>query len=331
MMSHLAARCRMDQSPGPEGIPNEESRHRKWLRHGSVLFWSVFLAGSAALLIVVVRMLMTTVLVAPAVGGPFASHAATSPGQGATSPTAPSSSTSGTASKSPDAPVPCGASVCPVGVAGRWTVSFDDEFDGSSLDRSKWAAVDGQLFNGVTSVAANVAVADGCLILTLSDGQHGAHVSSAPFDGAGSGGYLLPVGSYTEARVFFPGNGPAVYNWPAWWTGSGPSWPDGGEYDIAEAMDTLWTVYHGAKDAKYGASIPGVWTNQFHEYGLYRAADHADVYWDGKKIATYTTADNGAGQALLLTVGKGPYGGALVSGAASRVKIDYVRAWRPTQ
>jgi hypothetical protein len=189
--------------------------------------------------------------------------------------------------------------------------------------------MNGQPVNGVTALASNVTVADGCLVLTLSDPQHGAYVSSAPFDGAGPGGYLLPVGSYTEARIRFPGDATRIYNWPAWWTGSGPEWPNGGEHDIAEALDTLWSVYHGADKAHFGASIPGVWSNEFHVYGLYRAAGHADVYWDGKKIASYPTADNGAGHGLLLTEGNGPFGGLVMTGAASQVKVDYVRAWRP--
>ncbi len=297
---------------GDERLPGRKGRP-PWRR---VLFWSVAVTGSGALLVVLVRMLMSALLVAPVVSGAVT---AVHP-----------SARSGAPPRATSSPVPCGAAVCPLGVAGSWATSFDDEFDGRSLDTSKWSTMDGQRVNGITALASNISVSDGFLHLTLSDPHHGAEVSSAPFDGVRPGGYLFPVGSYAEARVMFPGNGTSIYNWPAWWTSSGPAWPAGGEFDIAEAMDTLWTVYHGANGARYGASIPGVWSNEFHVYGVYRAVDHADIYWDGKKIASYPTADNGAGQGLLLTLGNGPWGGALVTGAGSQVEVDYVRAWRPT-
>lgn len=288
---------------------------------------ALLLSGVGAVLFVLGRMLVVALLVAPSVSDTSASH----PAAGISAERAvPSVAPSSPAETAPAvaAPRSC-ASVCPVGPAGSWVVTFDDEFDGTSLDTSKWSAMDGEKMNDVTALASNVTVVGGNLILTRSDAQHGAYISSAPFAGAGRGGYLLPVGSYVEARIRFPGNGKDIFNWPAWWTGSGPAWPDGGEFDIAEGTDTLWTVYHGADNAHYGASIPGVWTNEFHVYGVFRAADHAEVYWDGKLIASYPTSDNGAGQGLLLNVGGGPYGGVPVTGAASQVKVDYVRAWKP--
>jgi hypothetical protein len=295
-------------------------------RVGKIALWSVSLAGSGALLVVVLRMIMAALLVTPVASGAVISKAPVRLGSGDHSPTSHPGSISGASSTATSSPVSCRASVCPVGVPGSWAVSFDDEFDGTSLDPSKWAIVNGQHANGVTALASNVTVTGGCLVLTLSDPRHGAEVNTAPSAGAGQGGYLLPVGSYAEARLRFPGDGTSLYNWPAWWTSSGPAWPAGGEIDIAEGMNTLWTVYHGDDDARYGASIPGTWSNEFHVYGVYRAADHADVYWDGTLIASYDTADNGAGQGLLVTLGNGQ-GGMLVPGPASQVKVDYVRAW----
>jgi len=217
----------------------------------------------------------------------------------------------------------------PLGVAGQWGLSFDDEFSGTSLDTSRWSAMEGASMNNVTAHSGNVAVRDGYLWLTAASSTSGAYVSSAPFDIGGGKGYLLPVGSYAEARVRFPGNGTAIYNWPAWWTGSGPAWPAGGEHDIAEGLGTLTVNYHDARGGHNQDPIPGSWSNQFHVYGIYRAADHADVYWDGKLVRSYPTGDNGAGQALLLNVGvNSPNGSISAFGTASQVRVDYVRAWR---
>jgi hypothetical protein len=273
-----------------------------------------------AITVVVVRWLLVTTMSAASVVAPAPASTTAGPAAPSTAgPTAPSTASSGA----------CGSPACPVGVTGDWSVSFEDEFDGTSLDTSRWSAMDGQSMNQVTTLASNISVAGGYLTLELSDTKHGAAINSSPSSGAGAHGYLLPVGSYTEARVEFPGSGTLIYNWPAWWTSSGSTYRTGGEHDIAEALGSLWTVYHGSTEPHYGASVPGTWSNAFHVYGLYRGDGHADVYWDGVKVASYDTSDDGSGQGLIVNVGCGPYGGSLVTGAASQVKVDYVRAWKP--
>ena len=212
----------------------------------------------------------------------------------------------------------------PVGVTGSWTRTFGDDFDGTALDTSRWVALEGYNTNGVTTHARNVSVSEGNLVLTLESSSSGAEVDSAPYDGAGENGYLLPVGSFTEARINFPGNGSTIYNWPAWWA-SGPRWPAAGEHDIAEGLGSLTVNYHSPSGAQNQGTVSGTWSNAFHTYGLHRKADSADVYWDGKLVKSYRTDDNGAPEALLLNVGRGRNA---VYGTASQVKVDYVRAWR---
>ena len=135
---------------------------------------------------------------------------------------------------------------------------------------------------------------------------------------------MAPVGSYSEARVYFPGNGTSLYNWPAWWT-SGPNWPAAGEHDIAEVLGGKLTVnYHSPSGAHNQGAVTGNWGNAFHVYGVYRKASSADVYWDGVLVKSYPTDDNGAGQSLLLNVGAGS---PAAYGTASQVKVDYVRVW----
>jgi hypothetical protein len=180
--------------------------------------------------------------------------------------------------------------------------------------------------NDVTTRASNIAVSGGSLVLTLSSASEGAAIDSSPDMGAGANGYLLEVGDYAEARVNFPGNGTDLYNWPAWWT-SGPGWPAGGEHDIAEVLGGEHTVnYHSLSGDHNQGTVPGYWGGSFHTYGLLRSADHADVYWDGKLVRSYPTDDNGAGHSLIFNVGAS---GPVVTGVASQVKVDWVRAYRP--
>jgi hypothetical protein len=183
--------------------------------------------------------------------------------------------------------------------------------------------------NNVTTHASNVAVSGGNLVLTLASSTSGAFVSSAKDDGAGVNGYVLPVGDYAEARVYFPGSSSEqFYNWPAWWT-SGPNWPAAGEHDIVEGLSGDPTVnYHSPSGAHNFGKIAGIWNNAFHVYGVHRKASSADVYWDGVLVKTYPTDDNGGAHSLLVNVGKSG-SRTPVTGAAGQVKVDYVRAWHP--
>jgi hypothetical protein len=215
---------------------------------------------------------------------------------------------------------------------GSWQLIFEDTFEGTSLNTRKWAALEGYNTNGVTTRANNVSVANGNLVLTLTDGNNGAEIITEPYAGATPDGYMLRVGDYVEARVRFPGNGTDLYNWPAWWT-SGPDWPTRGEHDIAEVLGGDLTVnYH------YGATVgnqtaanqrpnpPGYWGGAFHVYGIYRAADHAEVWWDGVKVHSYATQDNGLPESLIFNVGAGL---PAAYGSTGALLVDYVRAWTP--
>ena len=223
--------------------------------------------------------------------------------------------------------------VLPVGVSGNWTLAFDDEFDGSSLDSAKWTTMDGGGWGSATCKTANVAVSGGNLVLTLASSSSGGCVCTgsacAPAFGgsfkAGAESYDLPVGGFAEARVNFPGSGEKIYNWPAWWT-SGPGWPAAGEHDIAEGCGTLTVNYHSPSGAHNFGTISGTWSNAFHVYGMHCMASSVDVYYDGQKVKSYPTDDNGKPHSLILDLTEG-CGGTPLYGAGSEVLIDYVRAW----
>jgi beta-glucanase (GH16 family) len=212
-------------------------------------------------------------------------------------------------------------------VAGTWTRRFTDEFSGTTIDRSRWTTLDGWRMNNVTTRDRNVTVTGGHAVLTLSSATEGAELDSAPYDGAGANGYLLPVGGFVEARIMFPGDGTDLYNWPAWWA-SGPNWPAAGEHDIAEVLGGDLTVNYHSPNVNHNLGEPtGYWGDEFHTYGLHRKAGSADVYFDGRLVETYRTEDNGQGEALLINIGVGQ-GSRTVTGAAGAVKVDYVRAWQ---
>lgn len=223
----------------------------------------------------------------------------------------------------PNAPISAGA------------LQFQDEFNGTAVDTSKWRTnwyAEGGSMNGVGTYSRNASIVNGELRLKLESSTAGALVHT-DF----TGGYKFPVGSYVEARVFFPGSsdGSNAYNWPAWWVSStvADGWPTSGEHDIAEVLgvNNLGKVtvnYHSPSGAhNKGEPAPGNWANGWHTFGIHRMAGSADVYYDGVKVKSYTTDDNGRPEILILNVGKSDSRG-YFTGDINALRVDYVRAWQ---
>ncbi|WP_426998229.1 glycoside hydrolase family 16 protein [Pseudarthrobacter sp. N5] len=201
-------------------------------------------------------------------------------------------------------------------------MAFNDEFSAPALDTNKWAPdwfSPAGTMNNVVTDPANVAVANGELVLTLKDSTHGALVSSNPNGGA-KPGFQFTYG-YAEARMYFPGSNSTIYNWPAWWT-DGQSWPTNGEIDIAEGLGTMTSNFHSSSGANNSGTIPGTWSAGYHTYGVNRLPGKNDVYFDGNLVRSYATNDSGAPQYFIINVGASNQA---VYGAASQVKVDYVR------
>lgn len=205
----------------------------------------------------------------------------------------------------------------PRGVSGSWTLLFDDEFNGTSINTNSWSTHNGWTNqNNVTDYSSNISEFGGDAILTLASRYAGAAIETTKA--------TLGVGDFAEARIDFAGSGTSVYNWPAWWA-SGPNWPAAGENDIAEGLGTLTVNYHSPTGAHNQGTVAGTWAGGFHTYGIYRTATKCYVYWDGKLVKSYPTSDNGAGENLILTTGAA---NTLQFGTAGRMIVDYVRLWK---
>jgi beta-glucanase (GH16 family) len=217
-------------------------------------------------------------------------------------------------------PTTTGGGTSPNGIPGNWTLAFDDEFTGTSLDTSKWFVESGTQ-EGVQSNASNIIMQNPGVALQLANSNSGVQMLTAS--------YTLPVGGCCEAKIWFPGPGSSpgnsIYNWPAWWT-SGSNWPAGGEIDIAEGGGSLTCNYHSSSGANNGPDPgpSGNWSNSWHTYGMLRTSSLVSWYYDGTVVRTLRPNDNGAGHNLFLDVGAGNQS---AYGSASLVKVAYVRAW----
>ena len=150
-------------------------------------------------------------------------------------------------------------------------------------------------------------------------------MTTNPRSGAAGAGFQYRTG-IVEARIWFPGDGVHCYNWPAWWT-TGQSWPTNGEHDIAEVLRGNMTVnYHSSSGSHNQGAVPGYWCGGFHTYAVHRKVGSADVYYDGVRVKSYPTDDGNAPHYLVINVGvsnkRYP-----AYGAASQIRVDYVRAW----
>lgn len=212
----------------------------------------------------------------------------------------------------------------PHGVPGAWNTLFQDNFDGTSLDASKWSDHEPWEKNGyrnsdgyhpVPHTARQLQVTGGKLIMKAR--RDASMPSGAPFTTAHINTrekFSIPAGvtSYTEARIKAPsGNGLL----PAFWllgngtNGTGEGWPINGEIDILEFANnkgefgspyaSLWYpkdvytnppgTFLNATHVSHKDSYPKrpELLNSYHTWGLYRSPQKMEIYIDGKLLCTW--------------------------------------------
>jgi beta-glucanase (GH16 family) len=233
------------------------------------------------------------------------------------------------------APAPAGVPG-PPGDAASWHQVFDDEFDGSSLDASKWST--GWYGSGITAPVnpeelecydpAQVVEGAGELDLNLvaeseSCGGQTRPYASGLISTAGKFSYTY---GYVEVRAWLPGTG-TINDWPGIWA-DGQSWPTDGELDVVEGLGGLacWH-FHDPQGAPGGCAAGSSYTGGWHTYGADWEPGSVTYYYDGTVVGTITTGVTSAPMYLILDLAAdNAYGGPLAAPATMRV--DYVRVWQ---
>ncbi len=245
-------------------------------------------------------------------------------------------------------------------VDSTYSLVFDEEFNGTSFDSSKWSVLDSQTLNNVVVKTANAAVANGVCSLTLAgntSSQTGAFITTnghASFSASGGAVYI-------EARCKMP-TSPAEGLWPAFWMNNNGNFP---EIDVFEWLGvhnaSQFQTYHNPNDGSapptgttgYGfdqQSSPGIGdlSQAYHVYGVlwttsaitwfidgvqtYQLTNGQSIsgYWSGGAATVNIT---GGPQMINLQIGANGFGGQNNTIDSSTVlpavfKIDYVHVYQ---
>ncbi|WP_052432761.1 LysM peptidoglycan-binding domain-containing protein [Streptacidiphilus carbonis] len=225
-----------------------------------------------------------------------------------------------------------GSTPKPDGVSGSWTLAFDDEFNGTALDRTKWNT--GWFGSGVTAPVssseqqcydpARVSVHDGTLHLdaTATSEQCGGGTKRFSSGMVTTNGLHQFTDGFFEAGIYLPAapDG-SVADWPAWWT-DGQSWPADGEMDIMEGLSgSTCFHYHDPSGGPGGCANVGPGR---HTFGADRENGKVTYYYDGHDVGTTSTGGVTAPQYLILNNAVGGAGG---TSAPADLQVDDVRVW----
>ncbi len=227
---------------------------------------------------------------------------------------------------------------------------WSDEFNGSSLDTSKWGYEIGTGASGwgnnelqyYTNRTDNAYVSGGALhIRAKRESYGGKNYTSARLNTNGK--FTFKYG-YVEARLALPSSQGI---WPAFWMlganiGS-VGWPACGEIDIMEAINAENRTYatchwdcNGHSD--YGKNTGNFDITQYHTYGLQWDSQYIRMFVDGNKIYEMYIENNAGGTEefhrpfyLLLNVAVGGnWPGFAVNDSAfpQEMKVDYIRVYQ---
>jgi beta-glucanase (GH16 family) len=240
-----------------------------------------------------------------------------------------------------------------------WTCTFDDDFDGSALDRTKW--VPQTYFTSGTEEnyacyrddPSNVDVHDGMLTLTMlkldAPAPCGVDRAPTPLQSGMVTTYHLFSQQYGrfEARIrntatSAPGLHEAFWLWPDDRVPSTETWPNAGEIDVSETYsvhpDLSIPFLHYSADADGPRSgVNTAWDctaqrGQWNTYTLEWAPRRIEIQVNGRTCLVNTSGDPAFQKPYIisLTQGLGSEGNEMGPDTPfpATMDVDYVRVWK---
>jgi beta-glucanase (GH16 family) len=220
-------------------------------------------------------------------------------------------------------------------VNSTWKLTFDDEFNGTSLDTSKWSAnwfgAPGAITKPANSAEtaaydpAQVSVSGGALNLdavtspvTVNGVNYNYRTGMVQSDGNFEQTY-----GYFEARVYLPGSGGQIANWPAFWL-DGHNWPTDGELDVMEGLGGQAAYHFHSPSGGPGSAASGNYTG-WHTFGADWESGKVDYYYDDQLVGTITAGITNAPMYVILNNAMGTWGGPQM--VPSDMKVDWVHVY----
>jgi beta-glucanase (GH16 family) len=181
--------------------------------------------------------------------------------------------------------------------AADYQLIWSDEFDGNSVNTSKWSFETGPGVNNEKQYyqAANASVSNGNLVITArKQSVNGWPYTSARMNTAG---HFTTKYGRIEARIKLA-SGQGL--WPAFWMLGNNigtvGWPKCGEIDIMEQVNTSNTIYGTIHwDANGHVSYGGNSSTSITDYHVYAVEwDASSIRWylDGNQFATANILNN---------------------------------------
>ncbi len=234
--------------------------------------------------------------------------------------------------------------------AANWSLVWSDEFNGSSLDTSKWTAETGTGSGGwgnneleyYTNRSQNVSVSGGNLAITArKEAYGGMNYTSARIKTQGMKSFTY---GRIEARIKLP-SGQGL--WPAFWmlgnNITSVGWPKCGEIDIMERVNNNsyvnGTVHWDSNgQADYGQISGSIDFSQFHTYAIEWDANYIRWFVDGVQFNEFYIQNNTGGTEefqkpffILLNLAVGGNWPGSPNGQTAfpaQMLVDYVRVYK---
>ncbi len=226
----------------------------------------------------------------------------------------------------------------PVGQnAANWSLTFNDEFDGTALNTSKWKldqlnGSNGELQEYMNDNShGNYNVSNGILNLTArKEYYNGKNYTSGAIN---TQNIFYQKYGYYEIRAKVPSG---VGFWPAFWLLPNPTgWPP--EVDILEYLgrqpSTAYMILHwngGQSQTYYNGPN---FSYDYHVFGMNWQADKIVWYIDGVERKRFTDTTKIPNIAMYLVAnlavgGTWPYSPTSSTVFPSTYAIDYIRVWK---
>ena len=209
--------------------------------------------------------------------------------------------------------------------SSAWKLVWSDEFDGESLDDTKWSARIWQPRKvndedqAYTDRAKNVRLEDGYLVIEAhKEDYEGGNYTSGRVHSQGKGDFLygrfevrarLPSGQGTWPAIWMLPDDPFTYATTCSddedWQGSGEcdAWPNSGEIDIMEHVGYQMNHVHGTVhtqayywvkwEQRKGRILLDAVDENFHVYAIEWSPERIDMFVDDTLYFTYMNENKG--------------------------------------